>query len=106
MLVTADQVRYGKPNPEGYLTAAARLGADPARCIVVEDTPPGIEAAHAGGMRVVAVASTYAPDALTEADAVVPALEWLRVERSSSQTLRITLREPPATSPRPGQSGC
>jgi sugar-phosphatase len=83
VLVTADQVRHGKPHPEGYLTAAARLGVDPARCIVVEDTPPGIEAAHAGGMRVIAVASTYEAEALAAADAVVPALSWLRVERSA-----------------------
>jgi sugar-phosphatase len=56
VLVTADQVRHGKPHQEGYLTAAARLGVNPARCIVVEDTPPGIEAAHAGGMRAIGVA--------------------------------------------------
>ncbi|MFN2563712.1 MAG: HAD-IA family hydrolase [Gemmatimonadaceae bacterium] len=103
VLVTADQVRHGKPHPEGYLTAAARLGADPARCIVVEDTPPGIEAAHAGGMRVVAVASTYPAEALRPADAVVPTLAWVRSERSSGETLRITLREPLTTSLRPGR---
>jgi mannitol-1-/sugar-/sorbitol-6-phosphatase len=93
VLVTADQVRHGKPHPEGYLTAAARLGVDPARCIVVEDTPPGIEAAHAGGMRVIAVASTYEAEALAAADAVVPALSWLRVERSAAGSAeRLVLR--------------
>jgi len=80
VLVTADQVRHGKPHPEGYLTAAEWLGVDPARCVVVEDTPPGIEAAHAGGMRVIAVASTYPAEALGAADAVVPELRRLRVD--------------------------
>jgi sugar-phosphatase len=103
VLVTADEVRHGKPHPEGYLTAAARLGVDPARCIVVEDTPPGIDAAHAGGMRVVAVASTYEPEALATADALVPALGWLRVERSGHAGLRLTLVPPRVGSSRSGR---
>jgi sugar-phosphatase len=89
VLVTADQVRHGKPHPEGFLTAAARLGVNPARCVVVEDAPPGIEAAHAAGMCVIAIASTYEPQALTAADAVVPALVSLRVGKSSGETLLI-----------------
>jgi sugar-phosphatase len=84
VLVTADQVRHGKPHPEGYLTAAERLGVDPAQCVVVEDTPPGIEAARAGGMRVIALASTYPAEALGAADAVVPALTSLRVAMSAA----------------------
>ena len=84
VLITADQVHHGKPHPEGYLTAAARLGVDPARCVVVEDTPPGIEAAHAGRMRVVAIASTYHADALAGAEVVVPVLASLRIEASPS----------------------
>jgi len=93
VLVTADQVRHGKPHPEGYLTAAARLGVAPTQCIVVEDTPAGIEAAHAGGMRVVAVASTYEADALAGADAIVPELSWLAVERAAEgRSLCLTLR--------------
>ena len=95
VLVPADEVRRGKPDPEGYLTAAARLDADPAQCVVVEDTPPGIEAAHAGGMRVVAIASTYEQEALAAADAVVPALSWLWVELLHAR-VRITI-SPPAT---------
>ena len=50
VLIPADEVRHGKPHPEGYLTAAARLGVTPARCIVIEDTPPGIEAAGRDGV--------------------------------------------------------
>jgi sugar-phosphatase len=59
VLVTADQVARGKPDPEGYLLAAARLGVDPTRCVVVEDSPAGIEAAKAAGMRVIGIATTF-----------------------------------------------
>ena len=95
VLVTADQVRHGKPHPEGFLTAAARLGVDPARCIVVEDAPPGIEAAHAAGMRVVAITSTYDADTLAAADAVVPALLALQIEPAAPGAgLRLELPLP------------
>ncbi|WP_395334761.1 HAD-IA family hydrolase [Novosphingobium sp. BL-8H] len=51
VLITASDVGTGKPDPEGYLLAAARLGADPQRCIVFEDTFAGHEAARRGNMR-------------------------------------------------------
>jgi sugar-phosphatase len=66
-LVTADDVAVGKPDPTGYLTGAARLGADPAACVVVEDAPAGIAAAGRAGMRCIAFATTHAPDRLTAA---------------------------------------
>jgi mannitol-1-/sugar-/sorbitol-6-phosphatase len=95
VLVTADQVRHGKPHPEGFLTAAARLGVDPARCVVVEDAPPGIEAAYAAGMRAVAVASTHDREALAAAEMVVPALAWLRIDASPGNAeLRLALHIP------------
>jgi len=50
LLLTVDDVRAGKPDPEGYLLAAARLGADPAACLVVEDSEPGLAAGRAAGM--------------------------------------------------------
>jgi mannitol-1-/sugar-/sorbitol-6-phosphatase len=49
ILVTVDDVRNGKPDPEGYLLAAARLGVDPQRCLVVEDAEPGLVAGRAAG---------------------------------------------------------
>ena len=55
VLVGADDVRQGKPHPEGYLAAASALGLDPARCVVFEDTSAGIEAGRAAGCAVVAV---------------------------------------------------
>lgn len=56
-LVSAEDVRAGKPDPEVFLTAATRLGVAPARCVVVEDAAAGIEAARRGGMRSIGVGS-------------------------------------------------
>jgi HAD superfamily hydrolase (TIGR01509 family) len=57
-VVTGADVHRGKPDPQAFLLAAERLGAPPARCIVVEDAPVGVVAAHTGGMRAVALLST------------------------------------------------
>ncbi|AIR96851.1 HAD family hydrolase [Streptomyces glaucescens] len=54
-VVSADEVPRGKPAPDVFLEAARRLGADPAACVVLEDAAPGAAAAHAAGMRCVAV---------------------------------------------------
>jgi HAD superfamily hydrolase (TIGR01509 family) len=51
VLVTSDDVPAGKPDPAGYRLAAARLGADPAHCLVVEDSEPGLAAGRASGAR-------------------------------------------------------
>jgi sugar-phosphatase len=79
VMVCADEITHGKPHPEGYLTAAARLGFEPKDCVVIEDTPPGIEAAHAGGMRAIAVAATYPRAALTAAEAIIERLTDLEI---------------------------
>lgn len=55
LTVSGDDVRFGKPHPEPYLTAAERLGADPARCAVIEDSPNGSRSGAAAGCRVVAI---------------------------------------------------
>ncbi|MER7344885.1 HAD-IA family hydrolase [Streptomyces aurantiacus] len=54
-LVAADDVHHGKPHPEGYLKGAELLGVTPSQCLVVEDAPAGVRAAHAAGMRCVGV---------------------------------------------------
>lgn len=54
-LACAEDARHGKPDPEIFLCAAERLETPPARCIVVEDSPAGIEAARRAGMRVIGV---------------------------------------------------
>ncbi|MEZ3158966.1 HAD-IA family hydrolase [Microbacterium sp. BWT-B31] len=55
LAITAEDVHASKPDPEGFLLAAARLGLAPADCIVVEDSPNGIAAGRAAGMRVIGV---------------------------------------------------
>lgn len=56
-IVSAEDVRHGKPDPEVFLAAAARLGIPPQHCIVVEDAPAGIEAGRCAGMKTVGVGS-------------------------------------------------
>lgn len=51
---SAEEVARGKPAPDLFLHAAARMGAEPAKCIVIEDAPAGIEAATAAGMHSIA----------------------------------------------------
>ncbi|HWQ15747.1 MAG TPA: HAD family hydrolase [Roseiflexaceae bacterium] len=75
---TADDVRYTKPDPELFLSAAACLGVAPAGCLVFEDSPNGILAARAAGMRCVAVPSPITRRiALPEADLVLERLDAL-----------------------------
>ncbi len=76
VVVSGEEVRRGKPDPEGYLLAASLLHADPADCVALEDTFHGVAAARAAGMHAVAI-----PNPLTAgmdfsaADAVVADLE-------------------------------
>ncbi|OXY96211.1 HAD family hydrolase [Streptomyces diastatochromogenes] len=74
LTVAGDEVSRTKPYPDPYLLAAAGLGAEPARCAVIEDTATGVEAAEAAGCRVVAVPSV-APIAPTDGRTVVSSLE-------------------------------
>lgn len=70
-VVSADDVRETKPSPEPYLTAARQLGIDPAACVAIEDSPPGLEAARAAGMRTVGITTTVARGLLAVADRVI-----------------------------------
>jgi sugar-phosphatase len=95
VMICGDEVARGKPDPEGYLAAATALGLAPGSCIVVEDAPSGIEAAHRGSMRVIAVATTHRPEELRAADAVTSALNALTVRvggNRSAQQLQIEVR--------------
>jgi HAD superfamily hydrolase (TIGR01509 family) len=67
--VTAGHVRRGKPDPEVYLTAAARLGVPPTACVVFEDAVVGVEAARRAGMAVVGLTTAHADAELREAGA-------------------------------------
>lgn len=79
VLVTAEDVANGKPHPEPYLKGAELLGVKPEDCLVIEDAPAGIQSAHAGGMKVIALASTYPASRLTDADVVVPRLRHIQI---------------------------
>jgi HAD superfamily hydrolase (TIGR01509 family) len=81
VLVTAEDVEAGKPDPTPYLRAAELLGVEPAHSLVIEDAPAGVEAGVAAGMTVVAVTTTNDESALRGADAVVPDLHALLLER-------------------------
>jgi beta-phosphoglucomutase family hydrolase len=76
-VVSGEQVAHGKPAPDIFLAGAERLNRPPERCLVIEDAPAGVAAAHAGGMRCLAVRRTGQPDApgLEAADALVDSLE-------------------------------
>jgi HAD superfamily hydrolase (TIGR01509 family) len=87
VLVTSDQVENGKPDPAGYLRAADLLGADPARSVVLEDAPAGVDAGLAAGMTVVAVLTTNSAAALSHAHARVANLASL-LSRTNGKPVR------------------
>jgi len=92
-LITSNDVVHGKPSPEPYLRAANSLGADPMRCLVVEDAPAGIRAGKAAGARVLAVRTT-APDAellASGADWLTNDLSSLRLEAATGNHLALSL---------------
>ncbi len=91
VMITADDVVNGKPHPEPYLKGAEQLGANPKECLVIEDAPAGIRAAHAGGMKVIGLTSTYPASALSEADFVVQKLAQVQVGRDGAKKLVVAL---------------
>ena len=78
-ITAAQDVQNGKPDPEGYLHALSVLNRQSpvtaSECLVIEDTLPGIQAAHAGGMRCLAVSNTFPATELSLADAVTSTLQ-------------------------------
>jgi mannitol-1-/sugar-/sorbitol-6-phosphatase len=94
VLITADDVVRGKPDPDPFLTAAERLGADPSRCLVVEDAPMGLKAAHAAGCFTLAVVTTTPREAL-HADAIVEDLSLVEFQ-PGPDGIRVRLRSPVA----------
>jgi beta-phosphoglucomutase family hydrolase len=75
VIVGEADVTQGKPDPEGFLLAARRLGVPPEECVVIEDAPAGVEAAKRGGMRCVGVCHDRPREGLAKADLVVEGLE-------------------------------
>lgn len=94
VLVTADEVARGKPDPEPYLKGAELLGMKPGECLVIEDAPAGIQAAHAGGMKVLGLTSTYPAAELKGADAVVQNLAGIEVQDLPGEhSLRVIVKQ-------------
>ena len=93
ILITADEVVLGKPNPEPYLRGAAGVGVQPEHCVVFEDSPAGIRAAIAAGMRVIGLRTTYPAEALHGTQATIADFVNLRVEQNGSNSLEIAFTE-------------
>ncbi len=80
VLIAAEDVRAGKPDPEPYLSAAARLGAEPQACTVFEDAPAGVAAARAARMQVIALSTSHPAEELSRiADSVIADLTSVRI---------------------------
>ncbi|MFF8564211.1 HAD-IA family hydrolase [Streptomyces albidoflavus] len=78
-VIAADDITRGKPDPEPFLLAAARLGVAPERCVVFEDAPAGLASGRAAGMKTVALTTSH-PAAELTADAVVSDLTAVSVQ--------------------------
>jgi mannitol-1-/sugar-/sorbitol-6-phosphatase len=83
VLVSSTDVSRGKPAPEGYLLAAARLKVAPSHAVVLEDAPAGVTAARSAGCAVIGVATTYTAEQLGDASVVVADLTSVAVTREA-----------------------
>ena len=89
-MVTANEVVNGKPHPEPYIMGAKALGFLPKECLVFEDAPSGLRAAHAAGAKAIGIPTTFTPADLHDADALVSSLANVSVElRSTGLLVRI-----------------
>ena len=94
VIVPIDEIRNGKPDPEGFLHAAAQLWVEPEECVVFEDTRPVIDAGLSAGMQVVGLLTTYSSERLRHRPVIG---DFRDVEiQSEGEALRINLREPSA----------
>jgi beta-phosphoglucomutase len=86
VVVSAEEVKRGKPDPQGFVLALKKLNKQrvqpvaPERCVVIEDSHWGLKAARAAHMRTIAVTNTYEADQLKEADKVVARLSNLTMQ--------------------------
>jgi HAD superfamily hydrolase (TIGR01509 family) len=107
-VVVGDEVTRGKPHPEPYLSAARLLGADPARCVAIEDSRPGVQSAQAAGCHVLAVPNHQGiPDAPKRT--VHESLRSVRLadlERMLDGSVAAASPASPGRSPASGRSTC
>lgn len=92
VIVSAGDVKQGKPDPSCYLRAAERMGAEPSRCLVVEDAPSGVRAAKNAAMRCVALSTTHERAELDEADAVAGDLADFQIVPEDHAAFTVRLR--------------
>jgi len=89
VMVCAEDVQHGKPDPEPYLLAASALGVDPSQCVVFEDAPAGIHSGLAARMRVVVVG--HLDDEVTEGLPVIPDYSLVSIEGLFAENFMIVL---------------
>lgn len=89
IMVSADQVIQGKPDPEPYLRTAQSLGVLPIACLVIEDSPAGILSAKTAGIHTIGLTTTHPPAALAMADALAPDLSAISISLSG-ELLKIS----------------
>lgn len=80
VIITAEDVKIGKPAPDVFLIVAERLNMDPKHCLVIEDAPVGIEAAKKANMRSIALTTTHAKDELVDADLIAKDLSEIKIQ--------------------------
>ncbi len=78
--VTGSEITKKKPDPQLFLTAASRMKLAPARCVVIEDAPSGVQAAKAAGAKCIAVTNSTAAANLSQADLVCDSLEQIDIK--------------------------
>ncbi len=91
IIVGAQEVEVGKPDPRGYILAARllserhNLSLNPADCLIIEDAPTVIRSVRAAGFRVLGVATSYPLESLTHADWAVPSLEFKEITAAAPE---------------------
>jgi HAD superfamily hydrolase (TIGR01509 family) len=81
IIVCAEKVAKGKPNPETYLKAVEYLGLNVDECVVIEDAPNGIEAARNAGIKCIAILTTHKESELVKADRIIGSFDELDVNK-------------------------
>lgn len=91
LLISADDITRGKPDPEGFRKAARLLNVPPEECLVFEDTPAGLEAGRAAGARIIGLATTF-PASVLPVEVVIPDLTYVTLENAPTTGLYVSVR--------------
>ena len=93
LLISGNDVKQGKPHPEGYLKGAELMQAEPEECLVIEDSLPGIQAAHTAHIPAIAVGTTHPRTELKSAELWIPSLELLSIIDSEEDEIALAVSE-------------